>query len=146
MTSQLFFCLLYESDGVLLDRQNEAVTFLLQLPFSTSSASCDFKPKASSSSGKTDNTQPFASNRPQRERGTVGRRPPVRMRSIFSTTRSASSVVKHMGGLNFSTLRWGPSALRRTYCSFSLGSTHLNRASLSKGSASSYSAQQSVGT
>lgn len=45
---------------------------------------------------------------------------PVRMWSILLTTRSASSTVKHMGGLNLSTLRWGPSALSRMYCSFSL--------------------------
>lgn len=45
---------------------------------------------------------------------------PVRMWSILFTTRSASSTVKHMGGLNLSTLRWGPSALSRMYCSLSL--------------------------
>lgn len=45
---------------------------------------------------------------------------PVRMRSILSATRSASSHVKHMGGLNLRTLRWGPSVLRRIFSSFSL--------------------------
>lgn len=45
---------------------------------------------------------------------------PVRMRSILSATRSASSGVKHMGGLNLRTLRWGPSVLRRIFSSFSL--------------------------
>lgn len=45
---------------------------------------------------------------------------PVKSLSMVSTTNFASSIVKHIGGLNLSTFLPGPSVLRRIYSSLSL--------------------------
>lgn len=45
---------------------------------------------------------------------------PVSILSIVSTTNFASSILKHIGGLNFSTFLPGPSVLSRIYFSLSL--------------------------
>lgn len=96
------------------------LTVLLLRSFSTFSTSFSFKPKTSSSSvtNRLVLSQIITKFHGRPRLATLTRRylahhgqikgaglVPVRTRSILSTTRSASSGVKHMGGLNLRTLR-----------------------------------------